>query len=274
MKLTIGRRVMQNFLGKITKGDVLSIDVQEARKEWAQYRAAYGGFAPIAVPLLTPPSGNLKLAKTQSYGLSLAQSTVSGYNVCAYSTAECRKYCVATAGKGSMPSVTRARAVKTQFLADRPFLFMRLLVDEMQRAHRKHDGDVVFRLNTFSDLPWEEIVPWLFDMFSDVQFYDYTKNEGRAQNFDGKVPSNYRLAYSMSETDAWQQVAMHLVAVGNVAIVFDLKPTQEMPSEWRGFPVVDADKSDRWMLDHDRVIGGLRAKGSMRNSGSPMVQQF
>jgi hypothetical protein len=48
------------------------------------------------------------------------------------------------------------------------------------------------RLNLLSDIPWEAMIPWMFEKFPKVQFYDYTKVMFR------KPPPNYDLTYSYS----------------------------------------------------------------------------
>ena len=52
-----------------------------------------------------------------------------------------------------------------------------------------------------------------------------------------------------------------LQAGGNVAVVFATKKNKELPDEWKGYKVIDGDKSDLRFLDDKNVIVGLRAKG-------------
>jgi hypothetical protein len=127
------------------------------------------------------------------YGLSLAPAGLSGVQVCRYRTPECEAGCVAFSGKGDLPDVIRARQAKTVFLAERPASVLRILVDELDRVSRRFGAQLAVRLNTFSDLPWERIVPWLFERFAGVRFYDYTKWSDRA------TPENYDLTFSVSD---------------------------------------------------------------------------
>jgi hypothetical protein len=116
---------------------------------------------------------------------------------------------------------------------------------------------------------WELHTPWLFRHFDDVQFYDYTKRWARV----GQTPSNYALAASWSERNTMDDALWVYTQNMPTAIVFDTKATQELPTMWYGIPVVDADKSDRWMVEHQGacVIGGLRAKGKLRNQDTKFV---
>lgn len=247
------------------------MDSDEARAEWASYRVA-NGFGPIA-PLLTPPAWNTKLAKgtkigVADYGLCLAPANLSGHNVCPFSTPDCRRGCVAFAGKGELPRVIAARVLKTRFLADHPSAFVTILRDEIKRAHDKHGDALAVRLNAFSDLRWERIAPWIFTMFADVQFYDYTKDWNRTLN----LPLNYHLTLSVSErTKTGDAVASHAQG-SNLAIIFDTKKGHDLPESWFGIRVIDGDVNDARYLDPRCVVVGLRAKGRMRSGDFAMVR--
>jgi len=127
------------------------------------------------------------------------------------------------------------------------------------------------RLNMFSDVPWERMFPELFREFSAVQFYDYTKSAVRASQFaSGHFPCNYHLTFSRSESN--EAKAIQLLLCGcSVAVVFPWPTSAELPRYWHGFTVVDGDQSDLRFLDGRGVVVGLRAKGSMRNDVSGMV---
>lgn len=246
--------------------DVMKWSVQDAKAAWADHRTKYG-FKRSAPALLTPPSANEKLAKTVSFGLSLSPADSSNYNVCPNATQSCRAACVAFAGKGAYHSVQRARIAKTEFLAENPAAFLRLLIHEINKAHKKFGNGLLVRLNTFSDIRWFDLFPWLFEQFIDVQFYDYTKNWAGSH----RVPSNYTVALSDSERISQEQCEFVLSEGRNVAMVLAVKKGEPMPATWNGWPVVDADKSDAWMIGNKGVIGGLRPKGSMKFD-SPMVR--
>ena len=53
---------------------------------------------------------------------------------------------------------------------------------------------------------------------------------------------------------------------GNIAVVFDTKKGEELPSSFWGRPVVDGDKTDLRFLDADNVVVGLRSKGKAKKA--------
>lgn len=238
-----------------------------AKQRWLRFRKAngYGG----AAPLLTPPEGNLKLHKTgyagqmaTVYGLTLAPADASGIDLCIWRSPECTSACVlVTAGKSTLPSVRKARIVKSQFLAQNPQDFVLILADELRRAAVKH-GSIAARLNVASDLRWERIAPKLFELVG-VVFYDYTKAPASQRDDLG---GKYHLTYSVSEKRASEGEALRwLERGGNAAVVFDTKRGAPLPETWHGYPVLDGDVTDARHEDLPSAVVGLRAKGSGRS---------
>lgn len=84
----------------------------------------------------------------------------------------------------------------------------------------------------------------IFDHYPAIDFVDYTKNPRR---FDRRLPANYWLTFSRSETNETQAIALLNRGV-NVAVVFG----GEKPIAWNGFRVIDGDVHDLRQLD-DRV---------------------
>lgn len=254
--------------------------VIEAKSSWALFRASYGFKVPTNVGSLvfgTAPDGNQKFGKSRElvFGLSLSQANTSGYNVCHWSTAECRRACVGKNGNNGFDATMRAKVAKTRFLFEHPREAGILLADFWEKAdrtgiayrrrtHRKMD--VGGRLNTYSDLDWVSAAPWIFERFSKIRFYDYTKQWDRVSPFD-----NYHLTYSASERTCDEQIVEKLVDGKNVAVVFS--DWRSLPSEYLGFPVVDGDKDDTRWKDPPGSIVGLRRKGSLR-ADSPMVRKI
>lgn len=238
----------------------------ESKAVWAAYRADAGRASVTA--LLTSPADNVKLAKsmtgengTFNYSLSLAPASESGVNVCPSSTPECRKHCVAHAGNGGYRSVQEGRKLKTLFLRDHPLAFLGLLHAEILRAKRLNPGvNIGVRLNTFSDLPWHTIAPWLFTAHADVQFYDYTKVWNRTET----APVNWHLTLSATERTTIDTVIDATSKGHNVAVVFMVNKANPLPESFGPVPVVDGDKTDARYTDPVGVVVGLKAKGTMR----------
>jgi hypothetical protein len=135
----------------------------------------------------------------------------------------------------------------------------------------------VFRLNGTSDLAFEKYdvtrngttFANIFEAFPDVQFYDYTKILGR------KVKSipNYHLTFSNADGNE-SDVTRAIEQGYNIATVFGLKKTQEMPASFMGLPVFNGDESDLRFLDPQGVIVGLYAKGRAKRDTSGFVKMI
>jgi len=123
----------------------------------------------------------------------------------------------------------------------------------------------VIRLNGTSDIGWERYT--VIQAFETTRFYDYTKSFQRMMAFlDGKLPSNYSLTFSRSETNEAQCLEV-LKRGGNVAVVF----RKELPTHWKGFPVINGDENDLRFLDPKGVVVGLKAKGKAKTDTTGFV---
>jgi hypothetical protein len=224
--------------------------------------------------LLSHGDGNTKLAKSNrlsdftTYGLSLAPADESGYQTCSSSTIQCRVFCIFKSGNGSYPVVVRGRIRKTIMLFEERIRFEQELRADLHAAVRKAKREhkrVAVRLNVFSDLQWESLMPWIFVEFPGIQFYDYTKHYLRMHKFlRGELPNNYHLTFSRSEVNERQSIHI-LFAGGNVAVVFErltrFDPT--IPESWHGISVLNGDQTDLRFLERKQgKIIGLYAKGS------------
>ncbi len=252
------------FLEKVSAISEPSIDsesIKKAKDAWAIFREKQG-FRKHASDLLTPPEANLKLSKgaVLNYGLSLAPARVSGVvNVCVHSTKGCRDLCINTSGNGKYPTTQLGRIAKTKFFVEDPASFLTLLKFEISKVVAKADlleQKLAFRLNVFSDLPWEKITPWLFKAFPNIQFYDYTKYLDRFNN----LPNNYHLTFSASERDTDSDIKSLLRKKVNVTVVAD-KIDKQVPKTWNRFRVHDGDVNDYRPADPKGVIVFLKPKG-------------
>ena len=242
---------------------------------------------------------NNKTVKGQKHGyitgiLYLAPASESEViNVCKYSTPGCRKGCLYTSGHGAYQRTKDSRIKKTVWFHLRKESFIEQLVSDISALKRKAKrGNFipVVRLNGTSDIEWEKIKfsisnpdnkviihngslsRNIFDWFSDIQFYDYTKNPNR---YERKLPSNYHLTFSRDETN--RTSAGKLLAQNyNVAVVLDKIPTDE------DFPydeilgsepeqIVNGDLHDLRFTDLPGSLVLLKAKGKARKDTSGFV---
>jgi len=215
---------------------------------------------------------NTKLLKGSKRGymsfvLHLAPADLSGREVCAKRSPGCTAACLNTAGRGKMNATQRGRLRKTVMYFEQRDEFMALLVNNIRRgvaqAERK-DMTACFRLNGTSDIPWEKVRvngKNVFELFPDVQFYDYTKILGRKT----AAYPNYHLTFSRAENNE-RDVARAIAAGLNIAVVF-----KEQPTQYRGLPVVSGDEDDLRFLDPANVVVGLTAKGRAKRDTSGFV---
>jgi len=211
---------------------------------------------------------NPKTIKGESLGylttiLHLAPSDHSGYDVCASASPACRKDCLFFAGRGKMKVVSNARIRKTrEFFEDRKSFLDTLMgeIDKHERRASRLELKPAARINGLSDLLLERVAPEIFSTFPNLQFYDYTKHDKRMKKFlDGKLPSNYYLTFSRSETN--EAKAMEIIRMGgNVAVLFR---DGIFPEKWKRFRVHNGDTHDLRFLDPGPRIIGLKPKGPM-----------
>lgn len=226
--------------------------------------------------LLTIGDSSYKIAKSDKVSdiyrsaiVYLAPHKLSGYNVCPHASAGCIATCLNTSGLGQMNSVQKSRIAKTRFFYENREEFKKQLFKEIWffvQKCRKNGKIAAIRLNGLSDLPWEKLYPELFNYFSDIIFYDYTKNFKRMMEFiSGKFPVNYHLTFSRSEVNERQALEVAKYG-GNVAVVFE-----KIPYTWNGFTVENADEDDLRFIDKDGTIQGLTPKGKAKKDKSGFV---
>lgn len=190
-------------------------------------------------------------------------------NYCSHASPGCKHACLFQSGRLGMGK-GKAQVAKTMdFAHDRENFNDRLSAD-IGKAHefsQKKGFKLAVRLNGTSDIPWEK--QGIMEKHPKVKFYDYTKNHYRMHAYlDGRMPKNYHLTYSVSETPESHAHAQAILdRGGNVAVPFDIPPARggrpggKLPKTWKGRKVIDGDKSDLRFLDkHKGVWVGLRAK--------------
>ena len=240
---------------------------------------------------------NAKTVKGQKQGymtaiLYLAPWKLSGYQVCPMAeVAGCVGDCLNTAGRGGMAradadtvnvdghivklnAIQKARIARTRMFFESRQEFMYQLTKEIRAAHlkaMKKNLTLVVRLNGTSDIRWEDVPVYetssenIFDVFSDLQFYDYTKIANRRV----KHIDNYHLTFSVSARKEfypfWLKAQENYGRGMNYAVVFKNK---QLPVGYEGYPVINGDESDLRFLDKKGVVVGLYAKGRAKKSDS------
>lgn len=213
--------------------------------------------------------GNPKTQKGEKLGyltgiLHLAPARLSGYEVCASRSTGCTAGCLNFSGRGRFTRTQEARIRKTQlWFQDRDKFKADLIrsIEALERKAARENLTPAIRLNGTSDIMWERIWPELFDRFSHIQFYDYTKHGNRWD-----LPDNYDLTFSRAEQTGLWTVQETLKKGRNVAVVFD-----NLPDTWAGYPVTNGDETDLRFLDPKPSIVGLKAKGDARHDTSGFV---
>jgi hypothetical protein len=200
--------------------------------------------------------GSIKGYATYIIYMSPFTENVSGINLCPMATKGCVDSCLNRSGLGGIySSVQKARKAKSDFFITDRVGFLNQVKLEIELALKKSTPEAVpvFRLNGTTDISFEKFKIFngknIFEIFPDVQFYDYTKNHTR---FDKVLPANYHLTFSRSETNHAKSLEMLARGI-NVAMVFD-----KVPNEYNGFKVINADIDDLRFLDERGVICGLK----------------
>jgi len=224
--------------------------------------------------LLSEGMTNAKTAKndlkTYILYLSPASQNSAKRNLCGHSTPGCRLACLFSAGRGKFSNVQQARINRTEyFLRDR-LAFLSQLADEVTKAankeFKKTGEKIAIRLNGTSDIKLVEMLTARHQLPENIVFYDYTKIPQKAGDRVTEQGHRYCVTYSRAEDNENKAVEV-LKAGGNVAAVF----AGALPRTWKGFKVVDGDKSDIEMLNVFGSVLGLRAKGEAKKDTTGFV---
>ena len=239
-----------------------------AERDWAQGAPMPEGAAPI----LTAPTGNLKMTKGDGlpvYSLSLAPADLSGYEVCPWRTVDCTRGCIGhRAGNARFPSTMRGRVNRTIELAENPYQFFRRLLRDLSNARKR--GPFAYRDNAFSDIPWGSILPTLHTFAA--QHYNYTKSVQmafaslrlRKEHALCGVRGGSLMHHTLSFTgDNIRECMMYLREGGNVAVIMNKRKADPVPYTVWGFPAVDGDANDRRYMDPAGSVAVLTPKAGL-----------
>lgn len=224
---------------------------------------------------------NMKVSHNMTYILYLAPANESGYNVCPNSTPECRLGCLATSGRAGIEILTNntdrikmSRINKTKLFYENNAFFMAWLIADIkakQAKAKKQGYDFSVRLNGTSDIDWQNETfegKNIFEHFSDVQFYDYTKNPAKFVN----KPANYHLTFSYSGRNT--ETCQKLLERGfNVAMVFNIKKESELPKTFMNYNVFSGDITDARFKDNKGVVIGLKWKRIANKANNEAIKQ-
>lgn len=189
-----------------------------------------------------------------------------GGNLCPMASEGCGTACLFSSGRGRFDSVRDARIKKTIYFYKERENFMndlRKSINRIIRKAKKLGLTPAIRLNGTSDFAWHKT--GIMQEFPEIQFYDYTKVVNRI--FE-KLPSNYHLTFSRSESNDSHVSKVVSESNNNVAVVFS---TKELPSEYLGRKVINGDEHDLRFLDDKNSIVGLKAKGKAKKDNSGFV---
>jgi hypothetical protein len=200
-------------------------------------------------------------------------------NLCPHARfAGCMEGCLYSSGRGAFNSVQKARQSKTDFWYNNQRAFLLSLCADIWRlyhsAAESKNQKLLVRLNGTSDIAFENYKisqdQTIFQLFPDVQFYDYTKHPSR--NLQGKTPGNYDLTFSFSSITPKPISIKGLTNPNNsrVAVVFQRK--EDIPNSFRSWDVIDGDDTDVRHIEPKNVVVALYAKGKAKKDQSGFVQ--
>jgi len=209
--------------------------------------------------------------KTFILYLSPYNQNSKGINICVKASKGCAASCLWSAGRGAFDSVKNSRINKTEYYLNDKKTFIDQLAKEIITKHKtaqKKGYKVAFRLNGTSDLDFiyllKKYASLNVETLENAVFYDYTKILGKVKKY--LTHKNYFLTFSRAE-DNEKETLEALKLGANVSAVFK----DNLPKKYKGFKVIDGDKSDDIMITAKNSILGLRAKGKAKNDFSGFV---
>ena len=191
--------------------------------------------------------------------------------------AGCLNPCLQDAGRGKFTSVQLARESKTRFyLENRQAFLLSIAADiwSYKNTAAKKGLTLLIRLNGTSDITYENLEVMnnknIFQLFPDVQFYDYTKHPSR--NLEGKTPGNYDLTYSYSGITPHNVTIKGILNPANSRVAVVFKDREDIPNTFRGWVTIDGDNTDVRHIEPKTVVVALYAKGKAKHDNSGFTQ--
>lgn len=195
------------------------------------------------------------------------EHVASGVNVCPKAgTCALKNACLVFSSPYS--SAMQKRGKRKALMLEEPRAFAALLIHDIKKGM---DKKAAFRLNVFSDILWEHVLPKSLQSMLSGNIYDYTKIKGRPS----KMPKgfDYKLTYSFHEKDTPEAIPELVKEHGSVAVVFAKEKNKKLPTVFQSVPVINGDEHD-YRLQDKGVVVGLVAKGGLtweRNQGHAML---
>ena len=191
--------------------------------------------------------------------------------------AGCFDGCLNSAGRGAFNSVQKARKAKTEFFYQNQKAFLLSLCADIwtiQNRAKNLGLTPLIRPNGTSDIPYENLPVIdnknIFQLFPDVQFYDYTKHPNR--NLEGKTFGNYDLTYSFSAITPKPISIKGLTNKHNSRVGVVFQKQNDIPKTFRSWVVVDGDNTDVRHIEPRGVVVALYAKGKAKRENNGFVQ--
>lgn len=226
-------------------------------------------------------SSDSKTVKGEKLGfltgiLYLAPANTTKYNTCAMAImADCAVACLYSAGRGAFNSVQTGRINKTIWFFEEQETFMlqlyKNIISLINKAKRLGLTPLI-RLNGTSDIKWENVsltingkyYANIFEVFPELQFYDYTKIANR------DTPANYDLTFSYSGVLKYQKYVNIALSKGmRIAVVF--RTINAIPKQFIGLAVIGGDNSDIRHVEPQNTVVALYAKGAAKNDNTGFV---
>jgi hypothetical protein len=203
---------------------------------------------------------------------------VPDHKICSMAKlAGCMVGCLKSAGRGAFNSVQLARQSKTDYFYNHQQAFLLSLCADIWSLERKAKNKgltPLVRPNGTSDILYENLIIWdnknLFQLFPNVQFYDYTKHPSR--KLEDKTANNYDLTYSFSAVTPKPISIKGLINPNNSRVAVVFQKQSDIPKTFREWPVIDGDNSDVRHIEPKRVVVALYAKGKAKKEDNGFVQ--